>query len=307
MKRAENDRKWKNNNPKKKAEINANWYRKNQERKTMSNANWNKKNQEKKAMINANWNENNSEKKAASNKKSKAESKADPEQQISRFGLECHGPIFTCICCMRDLFQRSVEELKGKLEQTILQKNEMHEYLNFDESLKVKDEIHYKVKRNDKFITKVRKFPTGHSLCKTCIGYLKNSQMPPMAAKNSLMPAMIPECLQNLIDLEKQLIVKNLIFIKVRQLPKTRMNAMNDRVINVPIGDDNIAKRVNSLPRTEEDSGMVNVGLKRKLNMKNYHKHGLICPHRVFKACEYLIKNHPAYKNIKLKDYEEWA
>ena len=39
MKRAENDRKWKNNNPKKKAESNANWNRKNQERKTMSSAN----------------------------------------------------------------------------------------------------------------------------------------------------------------------------------------------------------------------------------------------------------------------------
>ena len=44
------------------------------------------------------------------------------------------------------------------------------------------------------------------------------------------------------------------------------------RVINVPIPDENIAKRVNSLPRTEENSGMENIGLKRKLNMKNYHK-----------------------------------
>merc|ERR1739838_1001512 len=52
---------------------------------------------------------------------------------------------------------------------------------------------------------------------------------------------------------------------------------------------------------------MVNIGLKRKLNMKNYHKYGLINPHRVYKACEYLVKHHPAYKNIKLKSYEEWA
>ena len=43
------------------------------------------------------------------------------------------------------------------------------------------------------------------------------------------------------------------------------MAAMNDRVINVPIADENIAKRLNSLPRTEKNSGMVNVGLKRKL------------------------------------------
>ena len=52
---------------------------------------------------------------------------------------------------------------------------------------------------------------------------------------------------------------------------------------------------------------MVNIGLKRKLNMKNYHRHGLICPHRVYRACEYLVKHHPAYKNIKLRPYEEWA
>ena len=53
------------------------------------------------------------------------------------------------------------------------------------------------------------------------------------------------------------------------------------RVINVPIGDDNIAKRVNSLPRTESNSGIVNVGIKRKLNLKNYHSFGLINPGRV--------------------------
>ena len=39
----------------------------------------------------------------------------------------------------------------------------------------------------------------------------------------------IPESLKNLTDLEKQLIVKNLIFLKIRQLPKTRMAAVNDR------------------------------------------------------------------------------
>ena len=91
-----------------------------------------------------------------------------------------------------------------------------------------------------------------------------------MCFKNSLEPSVVPNCLKDLTNLEKQLIVKNLIFIKIRQLPKTRMDAMNDRVINVPIDDDNIAKRVTSLPRTEKNSGMVNIGIKRKLKMKTY-------------------------------------
>ena len=131
--------------------------------------------------------------------------------------------------------------------------------------------------------------------------------MPPMRKKNSLEPPIeLPDCLNNLTNLEKQLIVKNLIFIKVRQLPKTRMSALNDRVINVPVEDDNIAKTVASLPRTENSSGMINIGLKRKLNMKNVHNFGLISPNRVYEACKYLIQHHPDYKNIKLANYEDW-
>ena len=109
----------------------------------------------------------------------------------------------------------------------ILDEREMHWCFNFDESLKVKDEIQYKVGKNEKI--KIKKFQEYWVLCRTCIGYLKNGQMPPMFFKNSLMPPFIPDCLRDLSNLEKQLIVKNLIFIKIRQLPKTRMAAMNDR------------------------------------------------------------------------------
>ena len=74
-----------------------------------------------------------------------------------------------------------------------------------------------------------KKIQEGYSLCKTCVNYLKRSLMPPMCFKNSLEPSFVPDCLKDLSNLEKQLIVKNLIFIKIRQLPKTRMDAMNDR------------------------------------------------------------------------------
>ena len=120
-------------------------------------------------------------------------------------------------------------------------------------------------------------------LCHTCIRYLEKDEMPPMCHKNNLYYKEIPECLQ-LTDIEKQLIVKNLIFIKVRALPKTRMPAINDRVINVPIEDDDIIKEVTSLPRTEKNNGMVTVRLKRKLAMKNFHKEGMIRPEKRVKA-----------------------
>ena len=204
-----------------------------------------KKNPRKKAKNEENWKEANSKawnaskkkykkinpKKVAKSKKEyKKRIKSDLEKQIDRFRLVCQGPIFTCICCMRDLFQRSVEEIKGKIEQIILKTNKMYKYLNFEESLKIKNEIHEIVDRKYKEPTiRVKKVQQSHSLCRTCTGYLQKSEMPPMSFQNSLTPAIIPDCLKELTNLEKQLIVKNLVFIKVRQLPKTRMAAMNDR------------------------------------------------------------------------------
>ena len=99
--------------------------------------------------------------------------------------------------------------------------------------------------------------------------------MPPLCCKNSLCYGPIPDCLR-LHNIEKQLIVKSLIFIKVRKLPVTRMDAMNDRVINVAIEDHDIIKEVTSLPRTKKNCGMITVGMKRKFDMKNYHKLGMI-------------------------------
>ena len=82
----------------------------------------------------------------------------------------------------------------------------MHEYLTFDENLKIKDEIYDEVKE------KTVKIQDGYSLCYTCIGYLNRRKMPPMCAKNSLEVPEIPECLRDLTNIEKQLIVKNLVF-----------------------------------------------------------------------------------------------
>ena len=42
------------------------------------------------------------------------------------------------------------------------------------------------------------------------------------------------------------------------------------------------------------------------MKMKNYHNIGNICPDRLFECLDYLVKNHSAYKYIKIKDKEEW-
>ena len=84
----------------------------------------------------------------------------------------------------------------------------------------------------------------------------------------------IPEELE-LTSLEKQLISKNLYFLKVRKLPKTQMDLFNDRVINVPLEDEDLLKTARSLPRSQ-NNGLVPINLKRKIDMKSCHKSELI-------------------------------
>ena len=79
------------------------------------------------------------------------------------------------------------------------------------------------------------------------------------------------------------------------------MLAMNDRIINVPIEDNDIIREVTSLPRTDKNSGMVTVQMKRKMTMKNIHKRGLIRPDKIYEALVYLKENHPEYSNIDVK------
>ena len=58
-------------------------------------------------------------------------------------------------------------------------------------------------------------------LCRhNCKRLLTKKEMPPQCSQNGLEFSIIPECLQ-LEDLESQLIAKSLVFMKIRQLPKS--------------------------------------------------------------------------------------
>ena len=153
---------------------------------------------------------------------------------------------FTCVCCKRQLFKRGVRQLNkySDLESHLIGSGMFKEYLAgyIDENETLK-----KVKKNLKFHLKVGRIDPALKidgkfyLCHSCIRYFKKFEMPPLCSKNSLDYMETPECLK-LTNLEKQLIAKSLVFIKVRQLPRTRMDAMNDRVINVAIGDDEMIR-----------------------------------------------------------------
>ena len=226
----------------------------------------------------------------------KPEKSSTEESRLHNFNLEKqYGPIFTCLCCMRNSFRRSVKRitdnylifLHGSEMIKFLQTNEIADENDLDNILKKSLYVHG--------------YP---HLCNTCRRYLDKLEMPAMCAKNSLEYAQIPTCLQ-IPNLERQLICRDLTFLKVRQL-KYGMSAINDHVINVPIDDDDIIKTVNRLPRTEKNHGMVTVGLKRDMGLKKCHKLEMISPNRISDALVYLKENHPEYKDIKISDLVEW-
>ena len=105
--------------------------------------------------------------------------------------------------------------------------------------------------------------------CWTCSKALKKGNVPPMSVKNKLELEEFSEVLK-LTDLEHQLVAKNFLFLKVFSLPRTRMYAVNDRVINVPLTNDDIVATTNILPRSTADNFLVNVKLKRTCALKMF-------------------------------------
>ena len=247
--------------------------------------------------------------------KGKVKPPSTMKERLLKFAHECkYGPIFVCVCCMRVLFKRGATKITNNYEEQLFG-SKMIDYLQTEiesENPNDNNEIQKKKSKSRKFEWKQNKrlkeslkVHGAHYLCCNCRKYLEKVEIPPRCAKNSLDYQEIPDCLQ-LSNLERQLICKDLVFIKIRQLRPTRMDAMNDHVINVPIEDDDIIKTVTSLPRTEKNNGMVTVGLKRDMKYDSFHKLQMIRPEKVYEALLYLKDNHPSYKDIIIPSLNDW-
>ena len=88
--------------------------------------------------------------------------------------------------------------------------------------------------------------------------------MAPMSNQNKLQLVDIkkyPEL--DLKEVENQLVAPNLIFQKIKLLPKSRWNAMVDKTVNVPIPPDQISHTLEQLPRRPSHACIIPAQLKR--------------------------------------------
>ena len=78
-------------------------------------------------------------------------------------------------------------------------------------------------------------------LCHSCNNNYNSNKFPSINVNNGLKLDDVPQELSSLADLEQQLIAQVLLFMKIKKLPTTRMGAVVDQVISVPLENEDIS------------------------------------------------------------------
>ena len=122
-------------------------------------------------------------------------------------------------------------------------------------------------------------------ICHDCKIKLKGGKIPAMSHMNNLEIFDTEEMEElSLTELENVLIARNILFQKFLQLPKSRWTATKDKIVNVPIFEQDILNTIESFPRTFDEAGIIKVQLKRQISFKNSHLERFVSTIKIGKA-----------------------
>ena len=100
-----------------------------------------------------------------------------------------------------------------------------------------------------------------------------------------------------------QLNAKDLLLMKIFNLPKSHLPAVKDKVINVPLTHTDLENKTKFFPRNLDDSLLVNLQFKRCKDFKNVHSEPLVRPHMLIKALAWLQSSgNLYYKDVVLNE-----
>ena len=194
------------------------------------------------------------------------------------------GPTYICQCCKRCLFRdgvkilnpRDISKLAATCKASFLAKIFNGLNLSHRKNLNV---------------------------CHNCFTTISvHKRMPRIAEANGLQLDEIPEELI-ITDVEEQLIAKTLVFMKIKYLPKRMVKAMLNRVVNVPLNDEDINKTISKLPRLPDEAKVIAIELKRKIELKSVHAGAYVNPSHIRKALQKLKQlENPFYQNISIDE-----
>ncbi|CAG2225841.1 unnamed protein product [Mytilus edulis] len=200
------------------------------------------------------------------------------------------GPECVCSCCLRLFFEKQVLICKkGSYDNSI-----------YDSCTTEK----YKHTCTDDCNTHCAFEGTCRTslwICYTCHRKMMKGKIPADSFSNGLMLEDVPLELKQLNSIEQQLIALNIPFMKIMALPKGGQKGVHGPVVCVP---SDLKKVTTILPRSEDESLLLKVKLKRKLNYKGYDKYQFVRPNHLEQALVYLKDKNVWYKDVSIND--EW-
>ncbi|VDI54287.1 Hypothetical predicted protein [Mytilus galloprovincialis] len=200
------------------------------------------------------------------------------------------GPECVCSCCLRLFFEKQVLICKkGSYDNSI-----------YDSCTTEK----YKHTCTDDCNTHCAFEGTCRTslwICYTCHRKMMKGKIPADSFSNGLMLEDVPLELKQLNSIEQQLIALNIPFMKIMALPKGGQKGVHGPVVCVP---SDLKKVTTILPRSEDESLLLKVKLKRKLNYKGYDKYQYVRPNHLEQALVYLKDKNVWYKDVAIND--EW-
>jgi hypothetical protein len=244
------------------------------------------------------------------------------------------GPDFTCICCHRQLFKKSMCKLTEQLEKTIRNQNEgiLHKCVlgirSPEETETDKNKTETKTMKAAKKvemnkyraqlkkavlpqIPKDMKMDGEAWLCSTCCSnHLKKGKMPPQCHQNGLV---LKKSLQDnpetaLTDTENVLIARHIAFAKLQLTPTSRWRKLDGKIINIPITKDKMEQTVKCFPRTPAEGQMISIAVKRSKAYDNtYIAPFLARPGLIITWLNKLKdEKNPHYQDVHIQNEEQY-
>jgi hypothetical protein len=211
------------------------------------------------------------------------EAKAAARKALRVGSLECNlqefkvikkeGPTSVCACCGGLWFRSSTKTVTATQSNNELTSKIFH--LRIDEIPK---------------------------LCETCYRDYRRNMVPRLALTNGIDFPKIPHILRDLTTLEERLCALRLPFMQIRSLGVDGQCGIRGNVVHI---ENDLDLSVAVLPRTEDQSAVIPVGLVRNIDHEKPYLFQEIRPAKVYQAAKYLLTT-SLYREEGAKLSEDW-
>ncbi|XP_065356189.1 uncharacterized protein LOC135950582 [Calliphora vicina] len=206
-----------------------------------------------------------------------ADSQRHSCRMLQQFNLNIkNGPTEVCVCCGGLWFPNQIKKLCRN---------------NFEH-------LHHAF-----FLADI--FPSDENIykfCSTCCKIVKGGKIPTICLINGLHFPEIPNELKDLTSLEERFVAPRIPFMRIVSLGYNRQCAIRGAVVNVPIQLD---KTVNVLPRRFDQTEVIQVHLKRRLEYNHSFMTETIRPRIIIGAVQYLV-NTDLYRKHNITISDDW-